>query len=186
MNVYPGLGALHTIFLRYHNYIAEELAKTYSDDDEIFYLARKIVIAVLQKITYKGRTGLIMTVSVRFSLLFFYCPHFPRLPVIQFLTFFLYVIILFLVTFHTIIHCLCMFYIIIISSWDLSFHCRKWPSAWVLQLSLSFVTFVFSVYTWYHSTIILSLHIRSICVCFDVMALLLLLFLLHNHLIPVT
>ena len=82
MNVHPALGATHTIFVRYHNYIAEELAKTYSDDDEIFNLARKIVIAVLQKITYDGKTDFIMTTSVCFTLLFFYRPHLQSLHVI--------------------------------------------------------------------------------------------------------
>ena len=56
VNVYPGLGALHTIFARYHNYLAEELATVHPDydDEELFQQARKIVIAVLQRITYFG------------------------------------------------------------------------------------------------------------------------------------
>ena len=158
MNVYPGLGALHTIFMRYHNYIAEELAATYSDDDEIFYLARKIVIAVLQKITYKGRTGLIMTVSVRFSLLFVHCPYLPSSHVFMSINF-VYVTcyhpISCYIYFHTIIKFICIFYnIIIISFWDVSFYCRKRPPARVFQLSLSFIAFVSSVYTFYNSIII--------------------------------
>ena len=56
VNVYPGLGALHTIFMRYHNYVAEELAASHSDydDEKLFQEARKIVIAVIQSITYNG------------------------------------------------------------------------------------------------------------------------------------
>ncbi|KAK7508442.1 hypothetical protein BaRGS_00000008, partial [Batillaria attramentaria] len=50
VNVYPGLGALHTIFMRYHNYIAGELAENNEswDDETLFQVARKIVIAVMQ------------------------------------------------------------------------------------------------------------------------------------------
>ncbi|XP_070212192.1 salivary peroxidase/catechol oxidase-like isoform X2 [Littorina saxatilis] len=54
VNVYPGLGALHTIFMRYHNYVAGELETnnpTWTNDD-LFNYARKIVIAVLQHITF--------------------------------------------------------------------------------------------------------------------------------------
>lgn len=56
VNVYPGLGALHTIFMRYHNYVAEELAASHTDydDETLFQEARKIVIAVIQSITYNG------------------------------------------------------------------------------------------------------------------------------------
>ena len=56
VNAYPGLGALHTIFMRYHNYIAGELAEQHLDydDETLFQEARKIVIAVLQRITYNG------------------------------------------------------------------------------------------------------------------------------------
>ncbi|GFN88608.1 chorion peroxidase [Plakobranchus ocellatus] len=54
VNVYPGLGALHTVFLRMHNRIADGLAAVNSDwtDDEVFNEARRIVGALLQKITY--------------------------------------------------------------------------------------------------------------------------------------
>ena len=56
VNVYPGLGALHTIFMRYHNYVAGELAASHTDydDEKLFQEARKIVIAVIQSITYNG------------------------------------------------------------------------------------------------------------------------------------
>jgi len=52
--VYPGLGALHTLFMRYHNYVAESLAalNTDWDDEETFQQTRKIIIAILQRITY--------------------------------------------------------------------------------------------------------------------------------------
>ncbi|KAK3795780.1 hypothetical protein RRG08_062654, partial [Elysia crispata] len=54
VNVYPGLGALHTIFLRMHNRIADGLASQNSGwtDDEVFQKTRSIVGALLQKITY--------------------------------------------------------------------------------------------------------------------------------------
>ncbi|XP_076461679.1 chorion peroxidase-like [Babylonia areolata] len=54
VNVYPGLGALHTLFLRYHNYVAEQLAANHADydDEKLFQETRKIVIAVMQRITY--------------------------------------------------------------------------------------------------------------------------------------
>jgi hypothetical protein len=56
VNVYPGLGALHTIFARYHNWLVDELTAAHSDydDEKLFQEARKINIAVLQSITYQG------------------------------------------------------------------------------------------------------------------------------------
>ncbi|XP_076461680.1 salivary peroxidase/catechol oxidase-like [Babylonia areolata] len=55
VNVYPPLTALHTMFVRYHNYVAQQLALTHPeyDDEVLFQEARKIVIAVLQRITHK-------------------------------------------------------------------------------------------------------------------------------------
>ncbi|RUS74146.1 hypothetical protein EGW08_018101 [Elysia chlorotica] len=54
VNVYPGLGALHTVFLRMHNRIADGLAAQNKSltDEEVFQKARRIVGALLQKITY--------------------------------------------------------------------------------------------------------------------------------------
>ena len=74
VNVYPGLGALHTIFMRYHNYVAEELAAGHSDydDEKLFQEARKIVIAVLQRITYNGNKSQKTTFIIFFKLLFYF------------------------------------------------------------------------------------------------------------------
>ncbi|XP_055956011.1 chorion peroxidase [Patella vulgata] len=53
VNVIPGLAALHTAFLRFHNQIASRIADTrHWSDEEIFQETRKIVAAVLQHITY--------------------------------------------------------------------------------------------------------------------------------------
>ena len=53
----PGLTAMHTIFVRFHNKIAEILASSYdqpaANDEEIYQQTKAIVTAVLQKITYK-------------------------------------------------------------------------------------------------------------------------------------
>ena len=44
------------MFVRYHNYVAGQLAGKHEtwDNDQLFNYARKIVIAVLQHITYNG------------------------------------------------------------------------------------------------------------------------------------
>ncbi|CAL1528659.1 unnamed protein product [Lymnaea stagnalis] len=54
VNFYPGLSALHTMFLRYHNKICDRLKPIHGDwSDEILYQeARRLVIAVIQRITY--------------------------------------------------------------------------------------------------------------------------------------
>jgi len=49
----PGLTVLHTLFVREHNRICDELLSTgYSTDEEIYQLARKKVGALIQSITY--------------------------------------------------------------------------------------------------------------------------------------
>ncbi|CAL1528658.1 unnamed protein product, partial [Lymnaea stagnalis] len=54
VNAYPGLSALHTMFLRYHNKICDRLKAIHGDwSDEILYQeARRLVIAVIQRISY--------------------------------------------------------------------------------------------------------------------------------------
>ena len=46
------LSMIHTVFMREHNRIADELAKNGWDDEIIFQEARKIVAAEMQHITY--------------------------------------------------------------------------------------------------------------------------------------
>ena len=54
VNEQTGLTALHTLFLREHNRLAEEISKKYPamTGDEIYEIARKIVGAQMQVITY--------------------------------------------------------------------------------------------------------------------------------------
>ncbi|KAJ3127787.1 hypothetical protein HK098_005786 [Nowakowskiella sp. JEL0407] len=53
-NENPGLQSLHTIFVREHNRLAGEYAKAHPswDDEELFQNARKMVIGIMQKITF--------------------------------------------------------------------------------------------------------------------------------------
>ena len=53
-NEQVGLTALHTLFVREHNRLADKIAKNYrtADDEEIYQLARKIIGAEMQIITY--------------------------------------------------------------------------------------------------------------------------------------
>ncbi|XP_065655508.1 uncharacterized protein LOC100209490 isoform X5 [Hydra vulgaris] len=54
-NVQPGLMALHTLFLREHNRLAQafQYRNPMASDEEIFQYARRIVIAELQSVTYR-------------------------------------------------------------------------------------------------------------------------------------
>ena len=53
-NEQVGLTALHTLFVREHNRLADKIAKNYrrADDEQIYQMARKIVGAEMQIITY--------------------------------------------------------------------------------------------------------------------------------------
>jgi len=53
-NEQPGLTALHTLFVREHNRICDQLTRDgLSNDEEIYQRARKIVGAFMQKITFR-------------------------------------------------------------------------------------------------------------------------------------
>ncbi|XP_012940602.1 chorion peroxidase [Aplysia californica] len=73
VNVYPGLNALHTVFLRYHNLLCERLKAAHEDwtDEKLYQQARRIVGAILQKVSYSDylKTLLGETVAKIYDLL---------------------------------------------------------------------------------------------------------------------
>ena len=59
---HPGLVSMHTLFLRLHNHIASRIKalRPNACDEEIFQETRRIVIAILQSITYQEMLPLIL------------------------------------------------------------------------------------------------------------------------------
>lgn len=54
-NEHVGLTAMHTLFIREHNRLCDEILAKYPDatDEEVFQLSRKVVAAQIQKVTYE-------------------------------------------------------------------------------------------------------------------------------------
>ncbi|XP_050395951.1 eosinophil peroxidase [Patella vulgata] len=54
VHVFPGLTALHTLFVRIHNYIVEDLTQHNAkwNGERLFQETRKIISAIMQRITY--------------------------------------------------------------------------------------------------------------------------------------
>ncbi|KAK7093685.1 salivary peroxidase/catechol oxidase-like [Littorina saxatilis] len=67
VNENPGLTLLHTVFLRYHNYIARQLKaiSPFRSRELIFQQARAIVIAVIQNIMFSDWLPIILGPSIR-------------------------------------------------------------------------------------------------------------------------
>ena len=59
----PGLAAMHTLFVREHNRIAEQLAGQ-GDDEWIYQNVRRIVIAEMQNIVYQGYLPVVLGENV--------------------------------------------------------------------------------------------------------------------------
>ncbi|XP_076462885.1 salivary peroxidase/catechol oxidase-like [Babylonia areolata] len=72
VHVQPALTVVHTMFVRLHNEVVVGLRKARPEDgpEELFQLARKVVVAIIQKIHYKEWLPLILgpTLSGRYGL----------------------------------------------------------------------------------------------------------------------
>ncbi|CAK8996847.1 Peroxinectin A, partial [Durusdinium trenchii] len=75
-NIQPGLFALHTLFHREHNYLARHFKRvaklkfgnfTTLTDDELFFLARRLLIIELQSITYNEYIPALLGESLPFK-----------------------------------------------------------------------------------------------------------------------
>lgn len=62
VNVVPNLGSVHLLFLRYHNYIAGQIATLNPswDDETLYQETRAIVTAILQHVVYKEYLPLVV------------------------------------------------------------------------------------------------------------------------------
>ncbi|KAG1702399.1 Chorion peroxidase [Nymphon striatum] len=80
VNEQPGLSAMHTVFLREHNRIADVLAHNHPfwNDQTIFEEARRIVVAIIQKIVYSDFLPLVVGFQqmVKYDLLFTPASHY--------------------------------------------------------------------------------------------------------------
>lgn len=65
-----GITAMQTLFLRYHNYIAFKLStiNPYWSDETLYQESRRIVIAAIQRITYKDFLPIIIGMHNLFTM----------------------------------------------------------------------------------------------------------------------
>ena len=67
VNEQPGLTLLHVMFMRLHNLYARRIRDKYptASNEDVFQLARAIVVGVMQKITYDEWLAVILGPDVR-------------------------------------------------------------------------------------------------------------------------
>jgi len=67
-NAHPMLAVMQTILLRLHNIIANELRKLNPDwdDETVFQEARRLVIAIIQHITYKYFLPILLGIHLQY------------------------------------------------------------------------------------------------------------------------